>query len=58
MPDPNLAAGMLAASRILVHSQNKKPSQAHLRRSISTAYSALFLYHIERTEPPDPDPTV
>jgi hypothetical protein len=42
MPDGRLAPGLLATSRRLVRPDSKRPSQANLRRAISTAYYAVF----------------
>ena len=42
MPDGKLASGLLATSRRLVRPDTKRPSQASLRRAISTAYYAVF----------------
>lgn len=42
MPDGRLASGLIATSRRLVRPEAKRPSQANLRRAISTAYYAVF----------------
>ena len=41
MPDSRLAEGFLETSKLLI-SEAKKPSQASLRRSVSSAYYAAF----------------
>lgn len=42
MPDGRLASGLLSTCRRLVKPHAKRPSQANLRRAISTAYYAVF----------------
>ncbi len=43
----NLSSDLLAQARRLARNEPKKPKQASLRRSVSTAYYALFHFLIE-----------
>lgn len=42
MPDGNLAKGFIGAAKRLIPASAKRPTQASLRRAISTSYYAVF----------------
>ena len=42
MPDATLARGFISTAKRLVKSESKRPTQANLRRCISTCYYAVF----------------